>query len=211
MYHFRPELTVDLQSAKRPVVNGGGLQPTAPLYFRDDWWRMKKDRPWFHVRYHSTSPLKPRDFPPHHLSPPGEGPRYLTLHLFFLHSFDDTDVPTELTYLLPHETYELERRPKVFAMCLEVSDSRDHPQTVAPLYEAQWITRKILKRLRAEEVTRRDFVTDEPLDALIQGDLLSVELPDLLFREVEVQETRRERTIRSWAERKAELTSGAAT
>lgn len=205
-----PALTIDLSGTRLPTVAKNATQPSAPAYVTDEWKYVNRDRPWFHLRYHSTAPLTDSEFPPHHLSRPGDPKQYLTLHCFVVHQLDE--VQGQPTYLHPHETYDPSRRAKVFCVSLEVSGSRAHPQDVCATAEAEWMTRRILRKKAADSLERRDFVTDEPLGVNLVGEEVDISLlPDLLFTEVPVRETRRAAHVRRWAETMAVRASIPAT
>lgn len=199
-----PDLTIDLSGTRLHTVAKNTVQPTAPVYITDHWHYVYRDRPWFHLRYHSSSPLSEDEFPSHHLARPGDPARkYLTLHLFIVHQLDE--VSSDTTYLHPHVTYDVERRPKTFGVSFEVSDYRTHPQDVSATAEVEYMTRRIMRKKRAESLTPLDFLTDEPIGVRLsdEGEIDLSGLPDLIFTEIPVRETRRAAHSRRWAEWKA--------
>lgn len=203
--HLLPDLTIDLSGTRLPIVAKNVTQPTAPVYLMDHWKYVNRGRPWFHLRYHSTAPLDEDDFPPHHLSRPGDpAKKYLTLHLFVVHQLDE--VGDDTSYLHPHETYDSGRLAKVFGVSLEVSDYRYHPQDVCDTAEVEYLRRKIKGKKAASTLEFRDFLTDEPLGVRVVDDSIDLSpLPDLLFTEIEVRETKKAAHVRRWAERKKAL------
>lgn len=176
-------------------------RPNHPVHFSTRWSVVPKHRPWFHVRYHSSYPVLPG--------------RYETLHLFIVHTMDENPDHPDTAYLLPHETSDPERLPRVFAFCRETSAERYSPQMIGTVVEIGSAQKKIMKRFEPESWTRLDFLTREPLDIVtteepsedVWREVTYVHLYDTLFHPITVHQTMQERADRSWALRRAKTQS----
>lgn len=190
MRHY-PELTIDLSSEKPKKIGRGHTIPCSPVMICDQWKYVENDRPWFHVRYHSSVPVGPPDAPA----------RYETLHYMIFHPSDEDQ--GQPTYLLPHETISPEQLPKIFAFCLEISDSQYAPQHRAEVLEVTRFLQMVERKGLMSSITRLDFLTRQRLpipDSMMNEDSFKTpDLYDVEFSPIMVRKTTWARTQQRWS------------